>query len=343
MVGCKDDPRHKLRHLPSLQLKSPTQDEQNIRVAHWLHTVTPTLSIPPHTSTFASNKVKDHHAPDTLSTARPHPSKQSQFPTRARSQKCKALAQLEPFRPRKSARLAQKQSGSGYNMSTSTSKRKIAGKNAREGAKRGPADDQAKASGGCVVTRTQAQAKASLAGSSDKENPGAARDVVPTNSETEDAGITIPLLQRIAVLPPPDLRSPPKRKDPASRPSSPTKSTSTRSGKAPVLVDKRERLTFLNPPVKFFTPAHLSKLGKSIQPLVRSLWVEYITSCDEGYIPKALEVGCISSSTGIGTNSLYQSRQECLRRLQINQNRVFPNPVLQKTPDTLQATMKGYG
>ena len=335
MVGCKDDPRHKLRHLPSLHLKSPTQDEQDTRVAHWLHT------IPPQTSTFASNKVQDH-ASDAPSTARPQPSKQSQ-PTRAPSQKRKALAELEPFQPRKSARLAQKQGDSGYKMPTSPSKRKVAGKNAREGAERGPADDEAKARGSCVVTRTQAQANVSLAGSSDKENPGATRDVVRTSSDTEGAGFTIPLLQSVGVLAPPDRGSPSKRKDPASRPSSPTKLTSTKSGKAPAVVNKREKLAAFNPPVKFFDRSYIGKQGNSIQPLVRSLWVEYVVLRNKSYIPKALEVGCMNPNTGIGTDTLCQSRQECLRRLQPNHNQVLTNPVLRRTPASLKATMKRYG
>lgn len=293
MVGCKDDPSHKLRNLPSLQQSPTQQHERDTRVAHWLHTLSRTHSTSPHTISPALSKAQDHQSPDPLPTARHSPSKpiHPNPLANARSKKRKALADLEPSQPRKSARLRQKQTVSGHNMSTSPSQKKMAGKyTRRERARRGPEGDEGTAGVGHIVTRSRTQAKVPTASSSGKENRDIMRDAATTSLGYEDAESTTPLLQPVAGLVPPDLGSPPKRKLPSSRPPSPTKSTSTKGSKPPAQVDKRERLSLLNPPVKFFSANYLSSLGKPIPPLVKSLWVEYIVPEDNGYIPQAFKV-----------------------------------------------------
>ena len=153
-----------------------------------------------------------------------------------------------------------------------------------------------------VVTRGRSQGKVETAGSSDKENRCIARDAATALPRAEGTEMTMPLLQPVEVLVPPDLGSPPKRKDPSSRPPSPTKSTSTNTSKTPTQVDKRERLMLLNPPVEFFTFHYLSALGKNIPILLRDLWVDHIVSDDEGFIPQALEVRHLQSYTRTDTD-----------------------------------------
>ena len=278
MVGCKDDPSHKLSNLQLSHQQSPTQNEQETRLAHWLHTLSHTLPLSPQTSNPTPKKLQDNLAIDLY--IRPS--------ANAQSSKRKALTELEPFHPRKSARLEQKQRISAYKMSTSPSKKKVAGK-VREGATGGHDRDEAKVSVGHIVTRGRSQGKVATVSSSDKENRVTARDAATVIPRADGTEMTISL-QAVDVLVPPDLGSPPKRKDPSSRPTSPTKSTSTKTSKTPAPVDRRERLMLLNPPVEFFISRHLSALGKNIPILLRNLWVDHIVSDDEGFIPQALEV-----------------------------------------------------
>ena len=342
MVGCKDNPSHKLRNLPSLRQQSPTQDEQDTRLDRWLHTLSHTLPPSPHTSTSTPNKIQDNPALDPLSKTLSDPSKHTCPSTNAQSNKRKALAELEPSHPRKSARLEQRRRVSAYQMSTSPSKKKVAGK-AREGAAQGLDKDEAKAGVNHVVTRGRSQGKAPTESSSNKENPGMARDRVTALPRAEGAGMTTPLLQPVAVSVAPEQGSPPKRKDPSSRPSSPTKSNSTKTSKALAQVDKRERFALLNPPVQFFTRAYLGKLGGKIQPLVKNLWVDYIELDDEGYIPQALKVRRTSSYTDIDTDTLCRLRQEYLLQPQTNRHQVFTHLCLQTIPNTARMIMRGYG
>lgn len=291
--GCKDDPRHKfkLKDL-SLSQQSPTLNEQETRVARWLHNFSRPLPTSPHTSTLTSiptsEQKQDAYAPDPMSRAPLHLINYTQRPTIPQSGKRKALADLEPLLPRKSLRLELKQKSSGYKMPPSPSKKKQVGKGAGVEAKGGADEDKAKATMGSHVTRAHAQTEISTANSSDKENRGA----IP------DAFTTIPPLQPVAGLTLSDPGSPSRRKHPASRPQSPTKTPSTKSGKVQAPVDKRERLSLLNPPVKFFPRDYLGKLGKSIQPLVKSLWIKHIDSDDEGFIPQCFKVRQISLSRG---------------------------------------------
>ena len=342
MVGCKDDPSHKLRNLTSFHQQSPTQDEQDTRVAHWLHTLSHTPPPSPHTSKSTPKEIQDDLPLDSQSIACPHPSKHNRPSANTQSTKRKALTQLEASYPRKSARLEQKQRISAYKMSTSPSKKKVAGK-AREGATRGQEREEAKVSVGHVVTRGRSQGKVTTAGSSDKENRCIPRDAATALSRAEDTEMTIPLLQPVEVLVPPDLGSAPKRKDPSSRPPSPTKSTSTKTSKTPARVDKRERLMLLNPPVEFFTSHYLSALGKSIPVLLRNLWVDHIVSDDEGFIPQTLEVRCLQSCTRTVTDERCRSRRESRRRLRTNRNQKFDLLALQATLVTLRRTMREFG
>ena len=263
MVGCKDDPSHRLSNVPLFLQQSPTEHERDTRLNHWLHNLPPS----PPTSNSVAKEVQDNLA----------------------SNKRKALTEVEASHPRKSVRLEQKQRISAYKMSTLPLKRRAAGK-VRKGAVGGQERNEAKVGIHHIVTRGRSQGKVSTAGSSDKENKGTARDTAIALSRAEGTEIIEPLLQPTEVGVPPDLGSPPKRKDPSSRPTSPTKSTSTKTSRTPARVDKRERLMLLNPPVEFFTPHYLSALGKTIPILLRELWVDHIVSDDEGFIPQSLEV-----------------------------------------------------
>ena len=343
MVGCKDDPSHKLRNLPSFHQQSPTQDEQDTRVAHWLRTLSHTIPRSPHTSNSTAEKVQDDLALDPQSIACSHPSKHNRHSANAQSNKRKALTELEGYYPRKSARLEQKQRNSAYKMSTSPSKKKVAGK-AREGATRGQERNEAKVSVGHVVTRGRSQGKVATAGSSDKENRIIARDAAAALPRAWGTEMTIPPLQPVeVVLVPPDLGSPPKRKDPSSRPPSPTKSTSTKTSKTPARVDKRERFMLLNPPVEFFTSRYLSALGKNIPLLLRDLWVDHIVSDDEGFIPQALEVCHLQSCTRTDTDERCRLSRDFRRKLRTNRNRKFERHALQATLVTTRMTMREFG
>ena len=249
MVCCKDDPSHRLSNLPLFHQQSPTEDEQDTRLNRWLHTLSHN-NLPPSrpTSKSISGKVHDDLA----------------------SNKRKALTEVEASHPRKSVRLEQKQRISAYKMSTSPLKRRAAGK-VREGAVGGQERNEAKVGIHHVVTRGRSQGKVSTAGSSDKENKGTARDTAIPLSRAEGTEMTEPLLQSTEVGVPPDLGSPRKRKDPSSRPASPTKLTSTKTSRTLARVDKRERLMLLNSSVEFFTSYYLSALGKSISTLLRDL------------------------------------------------------------------------
>ena len=300
MVGCKDDPSHKLRHLPSLRLRSPTQDEQHTRVSHWLHTVADTPSNKRH-----------------------------------------ALAELGPSYPRKSARLAQKQRVSAYKMPTSPFKKQVAGKG-REGTRHGEDENEAEASVDHVITRSRAQGNVPTASSSEKENRDRTQRATTLLPRPQGAGIIIPLRRPNEILVPPELGSPSKRKDPSSRPSSPTKTTS-KSSKKPALVDKRERLELLNPPVKFLSLSHLGKLGKNIPALLRDLWVDHIYSNGEGFIPQALKVHRLFSCTRTDTNARYPFRQESYLRLRTNRARKFKPLALQATLVIASTTTSVFG
>ena len=300
MVGCKDDPSQKLSNLPSVYQQSPAEDDQDTRLAHWLHTLSHTPPRSPHISKYTPKKAQDDLALYFQSTACSYPNNQICPSGNAQSSKRKALTELEAFHPRKSARLGQRQSISTYKMSASPSKKRVAGK-AREGAKQ--EKDEAMVSVGHVVTRGRSQA---TAGSSDKENRASPPDAATAVPGAEGTEMTIPLLQPVDVLVPSDLGSPPKRKDPSSRPPSPTKSTSTKTSKTPARVDKRERLMLLNRPVEFFTSRYLSALGKNIPILLKDLWVDHIVSDDEGFIPQALKVPQLQSCTGTDTDERCQ-------------------------------------
>ena len=339
MVGCKDDPSHKLRNLPLSHQQSPTQDEQDTRLDRWFHTLSSTLPSSSHTSTTTPIEIQENLAPDLLSLTRSLPSKRTRPSTNAHFNKRKALAELESSHPRKSARLKQKQRVPAYKMPTSPSKKK-AGK-AREAAALPQNKDEAKAGVSHVVTRGRSHGKVTTESSSDKENRGTARDLVTAVPRSEIAEITTPLLQPVGVLVP-ELSSPPKRKDPSSRPSSPTKSNSTKTNKAPQ-VDKRERLALLNPPVQFFTRAYLGKLGERIQPLVKKLWVDYIELEDQGYIPQALKVRCTGSYTGTDTDTLFLSSQKYLLQPQTNRHQAFTRLRLQTIPNIAKMIMRGFG
>ena len=341
MVGCKDDPSNLSRALRSIP-QSPTPDEQDSRLTHWLHALPQTLPLSAHTPTSTLDG-QSCQARNPLSTARPQPIKHTYTLINAPSNKRKALADLEPSVPRKSARLEQKQRGSAHNMPTSPLKKKPAGKNAREGAKRGPENDEAKASVNCVVTRGRAQAKVLTASSSDKENRDGEQSAVTALPRFEDARTTTPLLPPVAGLVLQDPGSPPKRKPVSSRPSSPTKSTSTKGSKAPALLDKRERLMLLNPPVEFLTSAYLGELGKSIPSRVKSLWVDHIVSDDEGFIPQALKVRHMSSYPHVDAHVLCPSRHGFLNRHQTNRSRAFGHLALQAILGTPKVTMREYG
>ena len=347
MVGCKDDPSHKLTSLAALQ-PSPTLDQQHVQVAHWLHTVSQPSPISPISLLPANsipNKVQIHQAPDPLSVAHHHHhlNKHACSSANTQSKKRKALADLDPSLPRKSARLTHKQSESGYKMSTSRLKEGLGRKNAREGARDGTDEDEAKADMGRIITRGRAQVDAQIASSSNKENGDITRDTVAAFTGTTCAEFSTPTLQPNAIIVPPDLGSQPKRKHFSSRPPSPKESTSTRSSNVPTQVNKKERLTLLNPPVKFLSPAYLSKLGNDIKPLVLNLWVDHIISDDKGYIPQALQVRRLSSFTKFDTDAHYWLRRECLSRLQINQSQRFARLVLQPIPDTAEVIMREYG
>ena len=136
MIGCKDDPSHKMRNLASFHQHSPTQDEQDTRVAHWLHTLYHTPPHSPHTSNSDPKKVQHDLALDPLSIANSRPSKRNRPSANAQLNKRKALTELEASHPRKSARLEQKQRISAYKIFTLLSKKKVAGK-VIEGATRG--------------------------------------------------------------------------------------------------------------------------------------------------------------------------------------------------------------
>ena len=208
IVGCQDEPSHRLRNITSFHQQSPTQDEQDTRVAHWLHTLSPTLPRSPHTSNSDPQTVQHDLPLDPLSiVCSLHPS------ANAQSNKRKALTELQASHPRKSAKLEQKQRISAYKISPSPSKNKVAGK-AREGATRGQGRDEAKVSMSHVVTRGRSQRKVETAGSSDKESRSIARDAATALPLAEGIEMTIHLLQPVEVPVPPDLGSPPKRKDP---------------------------------------------------------------------------------------------------------------------------------
>ena len=338
MVGCKDDPSHKLRNFPSLHQQSPTQDEQDTRLDRWFHTLSHTVQPSPHTPTTIPIKTQHNPSLDLQSVSRSHPIKHGRPSTNAQSNKRKALTELEPSHPRKSARLEQKQQIPAYQMPTSPTKKK-AGK-AREASAYTQDKDEAIAGVSHVVTRGRSQGKVPES-SSDKENRGIARDLATALPRPESAEMTRSLLQPVAVSIP-ELSSPPKRKNPSSRPSSPTKSNSTKASKAPQ-VDKRERLALLNAPVQFFTRAYLGQLGGEIQPLVKKLWVDYIELDDQGYIPQALKVRRTSSYCGTDTNTLFQLRAEYLLQPQTNRHPAFTHLRLQTTPSTARMIMRGYG
>ena len=342
MVGCKDDPSHKLRNLPLLHQQSPTQDEQDTRLDRWFHTLSHTLPRSPLISTAPPTKIQDEPALDLQSVARSHPTKQTRLSTNAQSNKRKALAELEPSHPRKSARLEQRQRVPPYQMPTSPSKKKMAGK-AREAAAHTQNKDETNADVNYGVRRGRSQSNVPTESSSDKENRDMARGLASALARAEGAEIATPLLQPVAVLVPPELGSPPKHEDPSSRPSSPTKSTSTKTSEALAQADKRERLALLNPPVQFFTRAHLGKLGGKIQPLVKKLWVDYIELDDEGYIPQALKVRRTSSHTGTDTEMLCRIRQEYRLQPQINRHQAFTHLHLQRIPNIAKMIMRGYG
>ena len=331
MVGCKDDPSHKLRNLPSLHQQSPTQDEQDTRLDRWFHTLS-------HTPTTTPIKAQDNPALNLQSVSRSHPIKHSRPPANAQSNKRKALTELEPLHPRKSARLEQKQPVPAYQMSTSPTKKK-AGK-AREASACTQNKDEEQAGVSHVVTRGRSQGKGTTETSSDKENRDRARGIAVAVPIVESAEMTRPLLRPVAV-PVSELSSPSKRKDPSSRPSSPTKSNSTKTSKAPQ-VDKRERLALLNPPVQFFTRAYLGQLGGKIPPLVKKLWVDYIELDDQGYIPQALKVCRPSSHTGTDTDKLFQ-RQGSLPQPQTNPRQASTHLRLQAIPSTAKMIMRGFG
>ena len=339
MVGCKDDPSHKLRNLPFVHQQSPTQDEQDTRLDHWFHTSSHTLAPSSHTSTAPPIKFQDESA---LSVARSHPTKNTRPSINAQSNKRKALAQLEPSHPRKSARLEQRQRIPPHQMPTSPFKKKMAGK-AREAVAHTQNEDETNADVNYVVRRGRSRSNVPTEGSSNKENRDMSRDLATAHARAEGAEITTPLLHPVAVLVPSELGSPPKHKAPSSRPSSPTKSTSTKTSKALAQVDKRERLALLNPPVQFFTRAHLGKLGGKIQPLVKKLWVDYIELDDEGYIPQALKVRRTSSHTGTDTDMLCRSRQGYRLQPQINRHQAFTHLHLQRIPNIAKMIMRGYG
>ena len=152
MVGCKDDPSHKLRNLTSFHQQSPTQDEQDTRVAHWLHTLSHTPPPSPHTSKSTPKEIQDDLALDPQSIACPRPSKHNRPSANTQSTKRKTLTELEASYPRKSAGLEQKQRISAYKTSVSPSKKKVAGK-ARKEATHGQETFEAKVVVGRVVTR----------------------------------------------------------------------------------------------------------------------------------------------------------------------------------------------
>lgn len=341
MVGCKDDLSHLSRAL-RLRPQSPTPDEQDSRLTHWLHALPQTLPLSALTATSTLNR-QNCQARSLPSKARPQPSKQTYPLANAPSNKRKALADLEPSVPRKSARLAQKQRDSAHNLPISPLKKGPAGKNAREGAKRGPENDEAKASVDCIVTRGRAQAKILTASSSDKENRDGEQSAVTALPRFEAARTTTPLLPPGAGLVLQDPGSSTKRKPISSRPSSPTKSTSTKGSKAPALLDKRERLMLLNPPVEFLTSAYLGELGKSIPSRVKSLWVDHVVSDDEGFIPQALKVRHLSSYPHVDADVLCPSRHGFLNRLQTNRSRAFGHLALQTILGTPKVTMREYG
>ena len=337
MVGCKDDPSHKLRNLPSLHQQSPTQDEQDTRLHRWFRTLSHTPQPSPHTPTSTPIETQDNPALNLQSQSPSYPITHSRPSTNAQSNKRKALTELEPSHPRKSARLEQKQRVPAYQMSTSPTK-KMAGK-ARQAAAHTQNKDEEQAGVSHVVTRGRSQGKVTPGSSSDKENRDRARGIAIALPTAKSAEIIRPLLQPVAV-PVPELSSPSKRKDPSSRPSSPTKSNSTKTSKAPQ-VDKRERLALLNPPVQFFTRAYLGQLGGKIQPLVK-LWVDYIELDDQGYIPQALKVCRPSSYTGTDTDTLFQ-RQGSLLQPQTNRHQAFTHLRLQTIPSTAKMIMRGSG
>ncbi|KAM0794137.1 hypothetical protein BDR22DRAFT_895436 [Usnea florida] len=190
MVGCKDDPSYKLRNLPSLHQQSPTQDEQDTRLDRWFHTLS-------HTPTTTPIRAQDNPALQLQSVSRSHPIKHSRPSTNAQSNKRKALTELEPLHPRKSARLEHKQPVPAYQMSTSPTKKK-AGK-AREASAYTQNKDEEQAGVSHVVTRGRSQGKVTTETSSDKENHDRARGIATALPTAESAVMTRPLLRPVAV------------------------------------------------------------------------------------------------------------------------------------------------
>ena len=314
MVGCKDDPAHKLRRLRTLNLQSPTQDERNAHLAHWLQDLPPTPAISSDTSSLLSAKVPNPYAssPDS------QPPNPRNNPIRRPSYKRKALTELDPLFVRKSARLAEKQGSSKYRMPKSLQQNKPAGQNAEEDSARRQETERDK-----ILTRGLAKRNAEEVGMHRSE---ASKEMVPTTKgkqaqmsgssssgeENRDPGenavtTTIRLLPAIMI---PDPGSPPKRKNASSRPSSPTKS-STKSSKAPAQVSQRHRLGSLNPPVRYYQQNHLIGLGKNKLASVKELWLRHIVSRNKGIIPQALKVRPLSatrSDTDADTLFLFKTK-----------------------------------
>ena len=352
MVGCKDDPAHKRRRLRKFHLQSPTQDERDAHLANWLQHLPPAEPISPRPLPLISRQEPDSQALHPPHKYPPHPSK-----------KRKALTELDPFLTRKSARLAQKQGGSGCKMPRSPTKKKPAGKDAGEGIIRGQeADDDRMvtrgmarktarggaahgpgASGDMMITREGKHAQLPGPSSSNKENRGSTQDSSLSPSENEDAGTAIPLLAPLAVF---DLGSgfPPKRTKSSSRPASPTKTTSSKLSKGPAHLGSKEILATFNPPVEFFSFAHLRTLGENMPALLRDLWVNYIKSNGEGFIPQALRVRySFLAPTDADADTLSLTRRKYLRRPRIKSHQRSVPLALQPRLVTPKSTAKEFG
>ena len=198
MVGCKDDPSHQLSKLSLSHQQSPTQDEQDTRLASWLHTLSHTPPRSRHTSTSTSEMVGDNLALDPQSVARYYPNIQFYPSANVQSSKRKALTELEASHPRKSARLEQKQRISADRISTSPSKKTAAGK--ATGATPGQERDEGKVDVGHAVTRGRSQGKVGTADSSDKENRVIGRAAATTLPRAEGTEMTLPLLPPVEAL-----------------------------------------------------------------------------------------------------------------------------------------------